>query len=367
MQPNIRMTIVATATLLLGMTGVVHATTGTTAAEEYFTSDVGPFEMNACDLMQPLSIESVAQKTVDEMTLMNEPAEPDSLLDVVDPVAARDALDSIDAPDLASALSLELQDGAEAPSLDLKTSMLAMAVNVSAQAANVAPGDPLIPAGINAGDSFHLVFVTSSRTTREDSAGSGTDNHDINFWNAFVNTVADGSTVAGIPDLNWFAMANTAAVDARDNAPVSAPVFRLDDAQVATGFADLWDGDIAVPINVNEFGIVQTGGGDAGRVWTGGAAFNQSGVAHASHHLGPGGNTSNDFAASIGHMAQTSGGFTTSWFADSDAFRRGPDTALRFYALSEAVTVVAPIPEPATATLALLGLAALSRRRRPAA
>jgi len=106
----------------------------------------------------------------------------------------------------------------------------------------VGEGSSLIPAGsgIGAGDSFHLVFV-SSTLTRIDDWGD----RSIAAYNSYVNTIADTSAIAEIPDLTWYAIASTASADARDNALVEGPVYRLGDGvQVATGYADMWDGEI---------------------------------------------------------------------------------------------------------------------------
>ena len=57
-----------------------------------------------------------------------------------------------------------------------------------AQAGNITVGDSLIPSGLNVGDSFHLVFVTSTKTQVHSLIST-----DIAYYNAFVQAAADGA------------------------------------------------------------------------------------------------------------------------------------------------------------------------------
>jgi hypothetical protein len=126
------------------------------------------------------------------------------------------------------------------------------------------------PGGINPvtslpwtiGDTYHLVFVTSTATAAT--------NPNISFYNAFVNTAAAGSTLPGISNVAWKAIGtalNNTATPAKVNAPVTAPVYLVDQAtKVANSYADMWDGSIANPINKNESGIAVD---PAIRAWTG--------------------------------------------------------------------------------------------------
>ena len=83
------------------------------------------------------------------------------------------------------------------------------------------------PSGINpdtgelwcGGDTYHLAFVTS---TTDDLNPA----QDIDAWNTYVNTVADTSTLTGVPDADWKVIGSSMAVNARDNALVTAPVNR---------------------------------------------------------------------------------------------------------------------------------------------
>jgi hypothetical protein len=123
------------------------------------------------------------------------------------------------------------------------------------QAAIVVP-----PTGLAPGSEYRLVFVTSD--TRDATSTNIAD------YNTFVQNAARSSsalntalTAAGFnpTSINWTAIASTSAVNARVNTATqttdtSRPIYRLDGALVATGYADLWDGSIGVPINLTELG-----------------------------------------------------------------------------------------------------------------
>ena len=198
------------------------------------------------------------------------------------------------------------------------------------------PGGIMCPTGAHptlgrdwaAGDTYQLVFVTST-TTQATQTG-------IAYYNTFVNTAADGSSLTGVPDVTWYAIASaySPATSARNTAIVSAPVYRLDLALVATGYADIWKGSITVPIEVNENGVWSAG---CEYVWTG--TF-PDGLPLSGRELG-----GSEPLAGRGYWAngywmhQT--GYTITNYCP-------------LYALSEELTIT---PEPAT--LALLGLGGL--------
>ncbi len=134
------------------------------------------------------------------------------------------------------------------------------------QAAVLSEGDPLIPPGLGVGESFHLAFVTDS-TGQAKSA-------DIGFYNDFVQTDANTSTILGVPELTWKVMGSTLSVDARDNALVgggsgtdNSPVYRLDNVKLANGYDSMWDGDLAATLSTNQNGQSPTPGSGIGS-WT---------------------------------------------------------------------------------------------------
>ena len=130
--------------------------------------------------------------------------------------------------------------------------------------------NPLIPVGLRPGDSFHLVFATSNTTNRD--SGGGADNFPISQWNTFVDNAAAASTITAIKPtltaINWKAIVSTKDVDARDNALVEAPVYRLDGSRVAAGYADLWDGSIEIDLRLTQ-NLTLVPGAQSELTWSG--------------------------------------------------------------------------------------------------
>ena len=133
----------------------------------------------------------------------------------------------------------------------------------AAQAGTINIGDPLVPGALHVGDTFQLVFATSTMTNALSA--------DIATYNTFVQGVAGGggSLVAHL-GVAWKAIGTTPTVTAPVNAPVSAPVYRVDGVKVADDYADLWDGTIDNPINKTESGGTPPRGWHPDiSVWTG--------------------------------------------------------------------------------------------------
>ena len=94
-----------------------------------------------------------------------------------------------------------------------------------------------VPTGLNPGDTYHLVFVTSG--TRDATSS------DINVYSTFVDT-AMGAIDDASPygDIDWKCIGSVLGTDARDNigyASSTAPVYRLDDTRVAANSTAFWD------------------------------------------------------------------------------------------------------------------------------
>ena len=172
----------------------------------------------------------------------------------------------------------------------------------------------VVPGGLQPGDNFHLLFV--SRDVRDAQSA------DIRDYNEFVNTVADsagiGPTTSGV---QWFAVASTPVVDARDNAVVQAPVYNLQGELLASDFADMWDGALASAVNYDEHALAII---PFHHVWTGSRS---DGTAYSGRELG-------QFAtAEIGDLKRSDGG----WIETSNA---SPLVRFHLYGLSESLVVV---------------------------
>ncbi len=138
------------------------------------------------------------------------------------------------------------------------------------------------PPGLNPGDSYRLIFVTSEKTT----ATNGT----FFPYDAFANSAAASSTQLVSLDTTWKALVsvptNQTPHAARDHTgtspttsiPSNVPIYNLQGQLVASTYADLWDGSIANAIRYDQFGnSVST------PVWTGTAA---NGFGIASRQVG---------------------------------------------------------------------------------
>lgn len=192
----------------------------------------------------------------------------------------------------------------------------ALLIPLSIEGAVLSEGDPLIPAGLEVGESFHLAFVTDS-TGEAKSA-------DIGFYNDFVQSDANSSTILGVSKLSWKAIGSTLSVDARDNAIVgggpgtdNSPVYRLDHVQLANGYDSLWDGDLAATLSTNQNGQVPNG-----TSWV----FTGSQVTGGVTAAAPLGESPSD--TGLGYFDQNG----ANWI---DGHSVGADNVLRFYALSE--------------------------------
>jgi len=199
----------------------------------------------------------------------------------------------------------------------------------------------ITPIGLNPGDTYRLVFVTSTTTTT--TAASS----DINFYNNFVNTL--GFAATGIS--GWTAIGSTASVDARDNTNTNptqglgTAIYLLDGStKVAENNVDLWNGNIAAAINLDE-----TGSGPISTTVHAGTFID--GMATAGFSLG-------DATSSIGSTSSSQTG--SGWIF---SFASSSNVELGLYGISGILTV-AEVPEPASLALFALGFAGIVCVRR---
>jgi len=103
----------------------------------------------------------------------------------------------------------------------------------SANGGTIVETSPLVPSELDAGDTFHLVFLTDTAATPNSIGSTNT------AFNGWVTAEAADSTYAGLDDFAWFVIGsmhvNQTNRDARDNAVVGTdnPVYRLDNVKVA--------------------------------------------------------------------------------------------------------------------------------------
>lgn len=202
-----------------------------------------------------------------------------------------------------------------------------------------------IPPGLAPGSTYHLVFVTSSKTTASSP--------NIADYDLFVSTQAAMAPELAALSTTWRAIGSTSSVDAIDHIDVNGPVYRLDGLLVASGEVDLFDGGLNTltnPVGLNQFALAPT---DGLGVWTGSTQF---GLGFASRLLG-------DASPEVGKWSVP--GFR--WAEDTG---NPAGTLNRVYGISDELVVPltgAAVPEPATLTLVAVPTVAfliLRRRRR---
>ncbi len=139
--------------------------------------------------------------------------------------------------------------------------LAALASEAAAQSANAdgtytVPQDwALKPSSIGAGESFRLLFISS--TTRNATARNASE-YDIHVR----NRVAAGHTAIRPYSATFRALYSTTAVDARDHAMTTGtgvPIYWLDGPRVADNYPDFHDGSWNSAAGRNENGASQTG------------------------------------------------------------------------------------------------------------
>ena len=211
---------------------------------------------------------------------------------------------------------------------------LLLAVPASAQVT-------LVPPGLSPGDTYHLVYVTSS--TRNSIPT------DIAEYDDFVQGLADTEDIgvgSPIGDITWKVIGST-SVDAIDHMGSSlAPIYRLGGVLVANGTADLWDGALIAPINVDEEGVTREVLMSTGTEVSGvGATLGATPLMLGSTSV------------RLADSGATDETWIESGFFSSAAIGRA------FYGISDPLTVAGPIPSAPRWTWLLLGLLLIGTTR----
>jgi hypothetical protein len=211
------------------------------------------------------------------------------------------------------------------------------------------------PAGLNPGDHFRIVFVTSTGTTATSP--------NIADYDLFVSNLANAAgldTYLNDPLVTWQAIGSTlsatnptgVAANGAGRLPVSAsPVsfVLLDGTKVALSTADLWDGSILNAIDTTEFGNTLQD-----NVWTGSTYDGYEYTSPLSNALG-------SSSPIIGFSFQIG----SSW---ASSFLSSASSVLPLYGVSQELVVPGTVPEPASivlwGVLACCGVACARLRRR---
>lgn len=190
-----------------------------------------------------------------------------------------------------------------------------------------------VPTDLNPGDKYRLVFVTSGIRDAQSS--------DIADYNTFVTNQVTPTSALGLSLTanglapTWTVIGSTPTVNAKTNtltdpvanASTSVPIHLIDGNKVATGYSDLWDGSILVPINRTE-----TDSSLNTAVFTGSDASG----------LGFGLELGGEDSSTVTGMSNQS---SNSWIIDTES---ASSASQPMYGMSSVLTVpqAQPVPEP---------------------
>jgi hypothetical protein len=215
----------------------------------------------------------------------------------------------------------------------MKSAVAAVAALVAVQTASAAI--ITVPEGLGVGDSYRLIFVTSTTTTATESSAA--------YYNNFVNSLAQSVPELAALGTTWTVAGNLVGINTWQNTGTTGddaiPIYRLNGSVFAANYTAL-KGAPTVPVSYNELGVATVA-----RVWTG--MSEAMSVPGMSSPIGNGGSV---------EAGSSDNAWYTWGFHGMD-----PNTENRLYAMSGVITV---IPEPAT--FGMLGAAAIAmllRRR----
>jgi PEP-CTERM motif len=199
----------------------------------------------------------------------------------------------------------------------------------------------MLPAGLNPGDQYRLVFVTSGTTNATST--------NIQDYNDFAFNQASLNPALLSLGTSWKAIGSTHSVHAADNTGTNpmvlgVPIYNLSGDLIASSNADLWDNNLIAPILYDQSGANRA----SVSVWTGTL---------------PNGNR--DIELFFGDTFVITGSPAATSFLWTEGAALNANATHHLYAISGILTAMA-VPEPGS--LAMVGLGAFvlagSRRRR---
>jgi hypothetical protein len=221
----------------------------------------------------------------------------------------------------------------------MRKSLLAALAVLSLMSGSAQAVDLATPSGLNPGDKFRYIFLTTGTTTAAST--------DIATYDAFVTAQAGTTTYQGSP-VTWRAIGSTATVNARDHVggfSTNVPVYLVTGIKVAsnlgTGTDGLWSGTLQAAVNYGIGGNQITA--DPLRTWTG---------SQDNGNVNPGFGLGSTNGVNFGSINSTSG----SWLF-TDAI--GSNFEYRMVGISAELTVV---PEPGTIALTVCAAGVLAIR-----
>lgn len=227
--------------------------------------------------------------------------------------------------------------------LSVALSMLTTLIVTPAAHATTIPSAAAL--GLNPGDIYQLVFVTSA-TTASSTAGSA-------YYNNFVQTAANDAGIGSTLGITWKAIVSTGTqaspTPASTNAPVAATskVYLLNATQIANGTTNpFYSGSVdhLAAMNISE--LLTTVNRN---VWTGG---NASGSESGSGLLGQPADANGPVYGFSGGTSATSGA-PNAWSRVGNNGAGNFSSPYSLYAVSNVLT--AAVPEPASLFLFATG------------
>jgi hypothetical protein len=212
----------------------------------------------------------------------------------------------------------------------------------------------IVPAGLNNGDAYHVIFVSS--TVRDATSTNIAD------YDTHVQAAAEAAGIGSTAGVNWLAVGSTETVDAINHIsplftdPNTVPIYNQNGQLVASSLNDLANSAtlLSNPILYDEYGVpLDTS------VWTG--TFQNGLVKYTNFWLGRLIGTSPLQFVEYG----TSNSITAAWVNNGGSNRTN---AFSLYGISQEI-IVGAVPVPAAVWLfgsGLLGLIGVARRKKAA-